>query len=506
MTRAAFFVRLLSSLQFFYFGVKSFTFKAAANHRTADYLLVNRVSNGCKTPRCSLLSLRASLPLTPTPLVQDEDEVFPSPEDTSILPEGIPKGFYVVKHYKVPESSLDDWLAVGIGIDVIERVELQSHNISLPAALMLLDVTEYPSISRARKVCRKGNIVIHRGALHKDPETGQTTIFNPDCCLVGRVGDRVYPGDVVAKQVRMGNGYFPILNYKKPPFDLPVVVEDDHFAIVNKPAGVVVYNQHKGGHGVMTVRAMLPFVLEPPRAGTVFVMRRPASVHRLDKPTSGLLCVAKTKPAMISLSRQFHDRIVKKTYMAIVNGIPQEDNCVTITSKHAYDLGVDVDPSSDQLWQLIDSPLEEKSGVTVWRAVRYVKSLHANDGYLTLVELKPKTGRYHQLRRHMAWVCQRPLVGDSEYDGGAESAMKFRERGLFLCSTSVTLQHPYYNSIEGKQVWENLEDRIKEEAYGNQVFEEDGTIIVQVNVCLPEKFENLMQRSEERWEKLADRT
>ncbi|GAX16972.1 hypothetical protein FisN_5Hh351 [Fistulifera solaris] len=493
MLRVACLIALISCLQCLV--VQSFTFTAPANQWTGSY---------------TFFALHASV----ITIAADEDViiekefangVIPSLKDISKLPEGLPKGFYVIKQYDVPESSLKDWLAVGLSSDVIERVELQAHNISLPAALVLLDVDEYPSISRARKACRKGNILIHRGPLREDPETGLATVFDPNNCLIGRVGDRVFPGDVVAKQVRMGSGYFPILNYKKPPFELPVVLQDDHFAIVNKPAGVVVYNQHKGGHGVMTVRAMLPFVLEPPRAGTVFVMRRPASVHRLDKPTSGILCIAKTKPAMVSLSRQFHDRVVKKTYMAIVNGIPQEDDCSTITSKEAFDLGVDVDPtSSDQLWQLIDSPLEEKSGITVWRAVRYVKSLHANDGYLTLVELKPKTGRYHQLRRHMAWVCQRPLVGDSEYDEGTESAVRFRERGLFLCSTCVTLEHPYYNSAEGNQAWKALDKQTVEKMYGNLVFEENGKVVVRATVSLPEKFEKMMQRSAERWEKLAD--
>jgi 23S rRNA-/tRNA-specific pseudouridylate synthase len=121
----------------------------------------------------------------------------------------------------------------------------------------------------------------------------------------------------------------------------------------------------------------------------------------LDKPTSGLLLIAKTKPAMIDLSRQFRDRIVKKTYVAVVNGIPLDPGETAISSEGAYDLGVDVDPGSKDMWQLIDHPLDEKSAVTIWRSLKYAKSLKANENYVTLVELKPKSGRYHQLRRHM---------------------------------------------------------------------------------------------------------
>jgi len=142
-------------------------------------------------------------------------------------------------------------------------------------------------------------------------------------CQQSGVADRVYPGDIIAKQICLGRGYFTILNYQKPPINVTVLYEDDHCALVNKPAGAMVYNPNKGGRGKMTVRAVLPFVLQPPRAGTMSVMKRPASVHRLDKPTSGILCVAKTKPAFVALSRQFHDRIVQKTYMAIINGNPQ---------------------------------------------------------------------------------------------------------------------------------------------------------------------------------------
>jgi tRNA pseudouridine65 synthase/23S rRNA pseudouridine1911/1915/1917 synthase len=171
--------------------------------------------------------------------------------------------------------------------------------------------------------------------------------------------------------------------------------------VVNKPAGVVVYSHKGGGHGTMTVRAALPFVVTPPKPGTYSTLRRPSPVHRLDKPTSGLLLIAKTKPAMVDLSRQFRDRIIKKTYVAVVNGIPFEPVETAISSEGAYDLGVDVDPGSKDTWQLIDHPLDEKSATTIWRSLKYAKSLKANENYVTLVELKPKSGRYHQLRRHM---------------------------------------------------------------------------------------------------------
>ena len=172
---------------------------------------------------------------------------------------------------------------------------------------------------------------------------------------------------------------------------------------MNKPSGVVVYSNKNSQnvHGRRTIRTCLPYVLKPPKWGTVGSIRRPVSVHRLDKPTSGLLLVAKTKPAMMDLSKQFVERHIQKTYTALVHGIPFESNDTAITAHQAkYDIGVDVDLNTDG-WHLIDHPLDGKSAVTVWRTIQYVPSLKAQNNMITMVELKPKTGRYHQLRRHM---------------------------------------------------------------------------------------------------------
>lgn len=125
-------------------------------------------------------------------------------------------------------------------------------------------------------------------------------------------------------------------------------------------------------------------------------------MHRLDKPTSGLMLVAKTKPAMVELSRQFVDRRVKKTYTAIVNGIPDEPLESSISVEDARAMGVHIPMSEgdndEENWQLIDFTLDGKHAITIWKPLQYAKSLKADQGYLTMVELKPKTGRFHQVR------------------------------------------------------------------------------------------------------------
>lgn len=264
---------------------------------------------------------------------------------------------------------------------------------------------------------------------------------------------------------------------------------------MNKPAGVVVYAHRAGGQGRMTIRSALPYVLKPPRHGTISILRRPASVHRLDKPTSGLLIVAKTKPAMIDLTRQFVERRVKKTYTAIVNGIPDKVVTPKCTSKDAKKMGFDVHNAEDEIsWNLIDSPLDEKSAITLWRSMKYGRSLVANDGTITMVELKPKTGRFHQLRRHMAWICETPIVGDSEYDGIRPN---LRERGLFLCANKVCLEHPYFNTQDGRQEWNN-KDFGEKFAKGMVQISEANIVQVKVAIDLPKKFSTFFANEDER--------
>jgi 23S rRNA-/tRNA-specific pseudouridylate synthase len=177
-----------------------------------------------------------------------------------------------------------------------------------------------------------------------------------------------------------------------------------------------------------------------------------------------------------------------------------------VTAAEARELGVDVGDDDDTngekstSWQLIDHPLEEKHAVTVWRALKYGKSLKANDNYVTLVELKPKTGRYHQLRRHLSWVCGTPIIGDSEYDGGGQ-AMQLRERGLFLCSNRVTLEHPFYNDLEEDAAV--VYDRLSEQERDFLWLSPSNRIMVTASIDVPEKFAAFMQHEEERFQRLA---
>ena len=110
------------------------------------------------------------------------------------LPKGSNNGFYIVKTYKTQSGGFDMNLVRAFveAVDV-ERLELTSQNLSVPVALMMVDLDEFPSQSRARKACRNSNVMIHRGPLPIDDETGKE-VFDSAKCLRARVGDRLFPG------------------------------------------------------------------------------------------------------------------------------------------------------------------------------------------------------------------------------------------------------------------------------------------------------------------------
>jgi RluA family pseudouridine synthase len=420
---------------------------------------------------------------------------FPSDEDLSRLPVGDQGGFCVVRHYAVPNDGfggicqLNDGHANGASHADIQRLQLTSHNVTLPVALVLLDNHTYPTLTRAKKACRRGAILIRRHP--KADHAAGTELSKFSDCPRGKVGDRVFPGDVIGYQMLLGNSKkkrtYPNIEYCRPSFQLPVVYEDDHIAVINKPAGISVYGKRQSRSGSMsrrTVRDALPYALTPPVPGAAApggVLKRPVAVHRLDGHTSGLLLVAKTKVALDSLHKQFEERKIQKIYTAVVNG--------KLSSGDHSTSSLETTARLDPVWNFIDYPLGGKSAFTSWRILREAPSLNAKDGVLSMVELRPRTGRYHQLRRHMAWICRRPLVGDPLY-AGALQAHHFRRRGLFLCSNAVAFRHPVYTN--------NIADT---EKLGGEEFRicQDGTTIeVTVSLELPKKFSKLLD-GEEQW-------
>lgn len=97
-----------------------------------------------------------------------------------------------------------------------------------------------------------------------------------------------------------------------------------------------------------------------------------------------------------------------------------------------------------------------------------------------------------------AWVCNTPLVGDSTYDAGDNNATRLRQRGLFLCSNEIELQHPYYNSPIGQSEWEN--DLESDSLYKDK---DTGLVMVNARIDLPDKFASFLFHENMRAEKFS---
>jgi tRNA pseudouridine32 synthase/23S rRNA pseudouridine746 synthase len=200
-----------------------------------------------------------------------------------------------------------------------------------------------------------------------------------------------------------------ILNYNPPlnPY-LEIVFQDDDIVIFNKPSGLL---SVPGKEHADCLQA---------RAQTVFPTA--TIVHRLDMATSGLMVMALNKPAHRHISKQFELRETAKVYQAIVFDILKQDSGV-------INLPLICDwPNRPK--QIVDHERGKKA-LTHWR----VLEKNANT---TRVELKPVTGRSHQLRVHMLSI-QHPIIGDTLY--AHEQALDMADR-LNLHAMFLSLRHP----------------------------------------------------------------
>lgn len=187
--------------------------------------------------------------------------------------------------------------------------------------------------------------------------------------------------------------------------DLPPILYDDgHLLILDKPAGLPCYASGTGGSSVETLFPLL----SKRRHG-------PWLVHRLDRDTAGCLLIALRRDALLAAQAAFQQRRVTKVYWAVVCGRPNADAGTVDRALRKHN-----DKSG---WHMID---DERGlpAVTHWRVLGYAPDY-------TAIELRPTTGRTHQLRVH-ARLLGHPMVGDAVY-GRPDS------RGLQLLARSLTL-------------------------------------------------------------------
>lgn len=211
-----------------------------------------------------------------------------------------------------------------------------------------------------------------------------------------------------------------------PPVDLStlkVLLEDDYILVMDKPSGMAAHTGSgiTGGTVVDVVRAYLG-----PKAERNGFAASPA--HRLDRETSGILVVAKRRPAMVHFTDVFTHHRAKKRYLVLVKGKLQKTE------------------------GLIDLPLAEHQQTAESRARRGVNLQEARTRYqvvaqsseVAFVRCTIETGRTHQIRRHFAAIGH-PVVGDSKHGDFAfnrEAKAKWGVTRLFLHSTRLEFPHP----------------------------------------------------------------
>jgi len=205
-----------------------------------------------------------------------------------------------------------------------------------------------------------------------------------------------------------------------------IIFEDESMFVIDKPSGLIT-NDVSTTNGQPTLQTWIR--TNHKSQITNHLEFRDGIVHRLDKETSGLLLVAKTKTAFEELQRQFKERLVSKTYIALVHG------------KTSHLRGVISEPVGRLPWRRDRFGVlpDGREAITEYKTIAVYSMLNM---VYSLLELKPKTGRTHQIRIHLKHIGH-PIVADEFYAGRktARTDRKWCPR-LFLHAGSITFLHP----------------------------------------------------------------
>ncbi len=242
-----------------------------------------------------------------------------------------------------------------------------------------------------------------------------------------RAGDVVHIADATAFSAIVNPAQLDWTSVAAVEPDVPILFEDDAIVVIHKPAGLVV---HPNATSDPEPSVASWFVAH---CGTAVLDEawehslRPGIVHRLDKPVTGVMVLAKTAGAFQALKQQFQLRTVEKSYRVIVYGVP---------SQEAGDIRFVLQRSSMNPGKMAARP-EHEEGRDAWTEYTVIRSIH--DRYAELA-VQIHTGRTHQIRAHLAAI-DHPVVGDRMY-ASKKYPIFAKSDALFLHSAELSFAHP----------------------------------------------------------------
>jgi len=200
-----------------------------------------------------------------------------------------------------------------------------------------------------------------------------------------------------------------------------IIYSDRDIIIVNKNPGMVVHPAAGNMSGTLLNALLYKYPDLNNLSGKVDVHRL-GIVHRLDRDTSGVMVVARNEEAMSEIAKQFEKRVVQKEYHAIVKGrILNPEGTIEAP----------IGRKSDDRKKMAVSSIKSRKSTSIFRVIEHL-------GPCTLVEVKPRTGRTHQIRVHLAYIGF-PVLGDSQYCAPAEG---FNAPRQMLHAYKIGFIHP----------------------------------------------------------------